>query len=658
MHNQQTISVPLSRLQLSPNNSRKRRTATHIEATLQSLLAHGQLQNIVVSPAPTDGDYLVDAGGTRLLAFQLGRERGDFTDDHPVSCLEVSSHIALEVSTAENVIREPMHPADQFRAFQAMVDSSRTIAEVAAHFSVTETVVAQRLKLANVAPELFALYEEGEVNLDQLQALALSDDHAAQYRAWFGTKAEHIEYDWQRSPQRLRDRLTTNEIRSDSALARYVGLDVYKQAGGNLRGDLFSSVSYLSDAALLERLANEALEKLAQAERAAGWSWAEAHPRLDYMGRACYGYGPFSAEYNGLSDVESARQDEINARLQQIDDVLLDEDDSLTPDEAEPLQLESANLSIELAELEAKRETWNDEAKAATGVLIFLDDSGVIHVSRGRLKPGQSIADGKVTEAKQSGPKKPTLSADMLQRLEAHRAAAIRLSLSGSPRQALTLLLRHLITQVGLLNSQQRLLTVSATNQHASEDPQRKLSDVAASKARADLDKQQQAWKKQVPKKAAELTPWLEGLADADRSNLLAFLIALTLPASHNGPDLAVWLGINMADHWQPTPETFIGLVPKPLLAEACVDVAGKTAGEAVLAMKKAAAMAATAKHLADTGWLPKPLRGKGYALKGDAQAAPPASAKKPTKKASGKPTGAKKATSAGKPASSKRTAK
>jgi hypothetical protein len=36
----------------------------------------------------------------------------------------------------------------------------------------------------NVAPRLFDLYRTGEINLDQLMALVVTDDHAAQERVW------------------------------------------------------------------------------------------------------------------------------------------------------------------------------------------------------------------------------------------------------------------------------------------------------------------------------------------------------------------------------------------------------------------------------------------------------------------------------------------
>ena len=76
-----------------------------------------------------------------------------------------------------------MHPADQFEAFAALVAEGRPIEDIAADFSVTPLVVQRRLKLANVSPRLMADYRADAVSLDQLMALAITDDHTAQEAA-------------------------------------------------------------------------------------------------------------------------------------------------------------------------------------------------------------------------------------------------------------------------------------------------------------------------------------------------------------------------------------------------------------------------------------------------------------------------------------------
>ena len=46
----------------------------------------------------------------------------------------------------------PMHPADEFEDFKELVEKGIPVADVAARFGVTETVVQKRLRLAGSVP--------------------------------------------------------------------------------------------------------------------------------------------------------------------------------------------------------------------------------------------------------------------------------------------------------------------------------------------------------------------------------------------------------------------------------------------------------------------------------------------------------------------------
>ena len=68
---------------------------------------------------------------------------------------------AVEISLAENEMREAMHPADQFDAFKKLADEGKGPEEIAARFGTTPRIVEQRLKLAVVSPKLMAAYRGG-----------------------------------------------------------------------------------------------------------------------------------------------------------------------------------------------------------------------------------------------------------------------------------------------------------------------------------------------------------------------------------------------------------------------------------------------------------------------------------------------------------------
>ena len=85
-------------------------------------------------------------------------------------------------------------------------------------------VVQRRLKLANVSPRLMADYRASGVTLEQLMALTITDDHAAQEAAFYGAP------EWQRSPSKLLERLTKREIDATHALVRFVAGDAKSES--------------------------------------------------------------------------------------------------------------------------------------------------------------------------------------------------------------------------------------------------------------------------------------------------------------------------------------------------------------------------------------------------------------------------------------------
>lgn len=47
----------------------------------------------------------------------------------------------VDLRLAERIIRAPMHPADQFEAFCAVIDQGKSVAQVAAGFNVSGELV-------------------------------------------------------------------------------------------------------------------------------------------------------------------------------------------------------------------------------------------------------------------------------------------------------------------------------------------------------------------------------------------------------------------------------------------------------------------------------------------------------------------------------------
>lgn len=611
------IQVPLSQLRLSPRNARKT-GGQNIEGLAASIAAHNLLQNLTVTPGAAGDEYQVVAGGRRLAAMQLLRDRGQLDAEFSVPCkLITDDGAALEASTAENTLREAMHPADQFDAFKDMVEAQKSITDVAAHFGVTELVVKQRLKLANVAPEFFAMYRAGNeaMTLDHLIALATTEDHEAQRVAWAGVPPHN------RSATALRNYLTRGKVSGNTAVAQLVGATEYVAAGGNIERDLFSDTVYFLDPQLLDSLALDKLKSRAADHIDAGWNWAHAQLEMDYQQLSEYPHHP--RRWDGVdrhaSPEDEQREKEIDARLEEIDDI---DGDELSESENIALDAEGDRLREEQQAIEERMiKDYPAEVMAQSGVLIFIGSSGM-QVEYARLKHGEKAGGtGRAASSTSAGAnpgkkpvKKPEISEALRTTLSAHRSEAARAQIWRDPNLAFALLL-------------QRLLTSYSNRFYENNGVGIRLEQPMEAAKVADIHKtlrDQTAEAKKLLDEAVKTKPRLESLValgNEDRMRLLAALVSHSfngITGSDKGHDGTAAIhgltGFNMSDHWTPATDNFIGRISRELqdlaLAEAHPE---RTAGSYLDGLKKDDRASIAAANLAGTGWLPKLLRGPGY---------------------------------------------
>ena len=126
--------------------------------------------------------------------------------DAILGCLREAG-IAEEDSLAENVMREGLHPLDQFRAFSALIEAGLSEEDIAARFFVSVSTVRQRLRLASVSPTLLDVYGDDGMSLEQLMAFSVTDNHARQEQVW-----EQLKQTYQPSAHQIRRLLTEDAI--------------------------------------------------------------------------------------------------------------------------------------------------------------------------------------------------------------------------------------------------------------------------------------------------------------------------------------------------------------------------------------------------------------------------------------------------------------
>ena len=76
-----------------------------------------------------------------------------------------------------------------------------------------------------VSPKLMMLYRKGDMNLDQLSAFAITEDHERQERVW------KVLPPFNRSRHAILHALSEGQVRSDDRRALFVGSKVYEGSG-------------------------------------------------------------------------------------------------------------------------------------------------------------------------------------------------------------------------------------------------------------------------------------------------------------------------------------------------------------------------------------------------------------------------------------------
>ncbi|AOV02313.1 MULTISPECIES: ParB/RepB/Spo0J family partition protein [Pseudomonadota] len=628
------ILVPLSRLVLRATGRNVRKTVPRmsIPELAASIQRVGLLQNLIVIPASDGEHYEVVAGGRRLAALKLLAKKHRIAKDWNVPCLQVADGTARTASLTENVQREAMHPADQFEAFAALVAEGRPIEDIAADFSVTPLVVQRRLKLANVSPRLMADYRADAVSLDQLMALAITDDHAAQEAAFYDAPQ------WQRHPSHLRERLTEREIDAyRHPLVRFVGLNSYEAAGGGIRRDLFAEGDtgvYLNDAALLERLAQDKLAGIAATVRAEGWAWVDATPGMTHADLHAFQRAP--RERREPSKREAQRIEKLQAKMQEVAEAIDAATDADDEEKADALQEEGETLGEQLQALEDGLQDYGANVKAAAGAIVTIDRNGEAVIHRGlmreaeakalrtleRLRQGFSGEDAENDDEGEDGdddrqPKTAAMSDRLAQRLSAHRTAALQIEVARHPQTALAAVVHGMVQTI----LQERHyghdlpLGVSLKLQDRLEGM---APDWPESPAAVALRELQQVAGEGLPEDSAELFAVLLAKPQDELVKLLAVCVASTVDVvtpratpHRPGEELAQAVGLDMAAWWQPTAEGYFKHVPKAAVLQAVSEYAPDQVSR--LAKLKKTDIASEAERLADgTGWMPAIFKAQG----------------------------------------------
>ncbi len=656
--------IPFNKLVLSQSNVRRIKAGVSVEELAESIARRGLIQSLHVravldAEGQESGIFEVPAGGRRYRALQLLVKQKRLGKAAPVPCVVSASEDVLidEVSLAENIERAPLHPLDQFRAFQAMRVKGMTEEAIAAAFFVAVQLVKQRLRIAAVSHALLSVYAEDGMTLEMLMAFTVSEDHARQEQVW-----EAVRNSWQKEPYQIRRMLTETAVRASDKRALFVGTDTYEAAGGAVLRDLFEADDggWLQDVGLLDRLATEKLNTAAAEIASEGWKWVEVAPSFPYG--VTDRLRRLAGEPLDRTVEEQATIEAFNAEYGRLEAEY--ETSGELPDEIDE---RLGEIEAALARFEQRPARYDPVEMAQAGVFVSIGLDGTLSVERGFVRPHdevQAAAEGEGSQASGNGgdaadpsglPGQSTvvsisssahqpeddeddgirpLPDRLLSELTAHRTLALRDALANNPRVAMTALLHKLVGDTFLGHAATGCMEASVRQVSfplQAGDLQHGPSAKSIAQRHAD-------WRAELPTDDDALWVWLSKLDEASRMALLAHCVSLGVNALYEkatpcggygvtpaglklrlaqADRLAQTIGLDMAEAgWRPTVDNYLGRVTKTRILEAVCEGAGERSAQLIDHLKKAEMAREAERLLADTGWLPEPLRTAG--LDGD----------------------------------------
>ncbi|OJV29290.1 ParB/RepB/Spo0J family partition protein [Sphingomonas sp. 67-36] len=645
--------IPFNKLVLSQSNVRRVKAGVSIEDLAASIARRGLIQSISVVPvADANGNetgmFEVPAGGRRFRALEMLVKQKRLAKIAPVPCVvreRDSAILAEEVSLAENIERAPLHPLDQYRAFQDMRDKGMSEEEIAAAFFVPAQVVKQRLRLASVSPVLLEIYAEDGMTLEQLMAFTVSTDHARQEQVW-----EAIKDAWSKEPYQIRRMLTETTVRASDKRAVFVGIEAYEAAGGVTTRDLFQSDDggWLEDAALLDRLVAEKLKAATETIATEGWKWIEVAASFPYD--VTHGLRELQGEPLDLSAEEQATIEALNAEYQKLETEYEGADE--LPDEVDQ---RLGEIEAALAAFETRPVRFDSDDIRRAGVFISIAHDGSLDIDRGYVRTEDEArieSDGETGAEAAGDPAEPVvqravitiggqpaepdddddgvikpLPERLVVELTAYRTLALRNAVAENPHVAMTALLHKLVSDTFMTRMYTGAMEAGVKHVFfpAQDDA---LNDSLSARA---VQNRHGAWAGDIPKDGDALWNWLADLDDTSRMALLAHCVSYGVNALYERPNphgasgisqhtldmrlaqadrLTRATGLDLVEAgWRPTFGNYLNRVTKPRILQAVREGAGEQAAQLIDHLKKGDMAKEAERLLADTGWLPEPLR-------------------------------------------------
>lgn len=588
----QGVIAPLNKCKIAPENVRSD-TDVIDDALIELAGSINSRVGLVNRPVAyeVDGEFFITAGGRRFRALRYLKANKAlpkaFSKGIPLDLRSQAD--AVEISYAENHIREPMTPVHELKGFRLLASKGYEPEDIARMTGTRERHVTQMLRLTEVAPVVLDAFDRQELSLDALQAFAASSDQTRQIEAFEAgiTNARAI-----------RAALTEDTVRQTDYRVRFIGFDNYKDAGGRYTRDLFEEATYLLDTSIIDRLYDERIAAIAEKYKAEGWS----EVRTDCFGAAPSGYRRIYPTTREMTEAEKERYDAAMSLI------------GASEDEDAPEVIQAYAV---IDEIEASLSCFTPE-QMADGVAVVRVLHGAPEVTF--ASPIPAVADDEGGPAVSTNTTQPkAVSAPFghagHERMTRIATTAVRNGLAVDPAAALDCLVAH---------SAFCCLRTSPYSSESALPVQRQVNieceGVSLKSDRAYEDTYAR-WDEILPDTLPEVFTFVQGLSQDDKLALLALCTSLQVQAVEPRADnrrVGAWsqlnlmaqrISLNVSEQWVPE-EDFLSNSGKTNLIEVVRSVGSDPTPYAK--EKKGALVDIVARLVKAKNWVPPMLAALG----------------------------------------------
>ena len=162
-------SLPLTQLQESPTNPRRRFDENSLRELAASFTTQGILQPLLVRPA-NDAKYEVVAGARRFRAAKLAA-----LTEVPVRVVELSDAAVRESQLTENLLREDVHPYEEALALSGLLHLDGALydlSSIASRLGKSPAYTTTRIRLVKLIPSIAEAFLQDQIGVGHALEIA------------------------------------------------------------------------------------------------------------------------------------------------------------------------------------------------------------------------------------------------------------------------------------------------------------------------------------------------------------------------------------------------------------------------------------------------------------------------------------------------------